>query len=103
MAGRSKEVKIETSWSDYVFDKDYDLKSLKEVENYINQNKHLPDVPSASDVEKNGVRVDETEALLKKIEELTLYLIEKDKMINKQQEQINHLNQQMEMILKKTK
>jgi len=101
---RSKEIKVEAGWSDYVFDQDYALKSLKEVEKYINQNKHLPDVPSASDVKKNGVRVGETEALLlKKIEELTLYLIEKDKMINKQQGQIDHLNQQMEAMLKKIK
>jgi len=79
---RSKEVKVEVGWADYVFDKDYDLKSLKEVENYIHKNKHLPDVPSAADVARNGVKVGETEAiLLKKIEELTLYLIEKDKKI----------------------
>lgn len=75
---RAKEVKVTLSgWADYVFDDEYKLKSLQEVENYIKQNKHLPDVPSAAQVEKEGVNVGEMEAiLLKKIEELTLYMIE---------------------------
>lgn len=70
------------TWADYVFEKDYELKSLKEVEEFINSNKHLPEVPSAKEVEKSGVDMVEMDAtLLKKIEELTLYIIEQDKRI----------------------
>ena len=59
------------------FAKDYQLKSLEEVETYINENKHLPDVPSAEEVVKSGINVAEMDALLlQKIEELTLYMIE---------------------------
>lgn len=91
---RAKEVKVEAGWADYVFDKKYPLRSLKEVENYIGQNKHLPDVPSAAEVAKNGVKVGETEALLlKKIEELTLYLIEKDKQLQLQEKRLKALEQ----------
>lgn len=62
---------------DYVFSKDYNLKSLPELESYIQANNHLPDVPSAKEVEKNGIDVAEMDVvLLKKIEELTLYMIE---------------------------
>jgi hypothetical protein len=70
-------------WSDYVFADDYKLPS--ETENYIKQNKHLPDVPSAAEVEENGVKVGEMEAiLLKKIEELTLLMIEQNKQLQEQ-------------------
>jgi|GEM_PF-751531 len=78
---RSKEVKIETAnWPDYVFKKDYHLLSLSEIEQYIKEHQHLPEMPSAAEVEKNGLNLGETNKLLtKKVEELTLYLIEKDK------------------------
>ena len=65
---------------DYVFANDYKLKSLQEVEDYINENKHLPEIPSAQDIEKNGLMLAEMNmSLLKKIEELTLYVIEMKK------------------------
>jgi hypothetical protein len=77
-----KEVVVETGWSDFVFEKDYKLKSLKEVENYIMENKHLPDVPSANEVAKDGVSLGQSDSvLLQKIEELTLYIIELNKRI----------------------
>ena len=70
---------------DYVFEKGYDLKSLNEVENYITENKHLPEVPSASELEKTGLNVKEMNLLLlKKVEELTLYVIELKKENEKQ-------------------
>lgn len=60
-------------WPDYVFSKQYQLPSLTEVENYINQNSHLPGIPAAAEVEKKGLDVASNQAaLLKKIEELTL-------------------------------
>lgn len=67
---------------DYVFHKDYKLKSLSEVAAYIKQNNHLPNVPSAKEVEEKGIGSAEMQVkLLEKIEELTLYLIEQDKTI----------------------
>ena len=72
------------SWADFVFESTFKLKSLKEVENFIKRNRHLQDVPSTSDVTKNGVDLAETQAiLLQKIEELTLYIIEQNKKIKR--------------------
>jgi hypothetical protein len=66
-----------TPWADYVFNDDYKLKPLSEVETYIKENKHLPDVPSTQDIQKTGINLGETDAmLLRKIEELTLYMID---------------------------
>lgn len=77
---RAKEIVVETGWADYVFEDDYELRSLEDVETYIENNGHLPDVPSAQHVEEHGVTVGEMEAvLLRKVEELTLYVIEMKK------------------------
>lgn len=66
-----------TDWTDYVFKDDYDLKSTEEVEEFIKGNKHLPNVPSAQEVSKNGVDIVEMDAtLLRQIEELWLHVIE---------------------------
>lgn len=92
---RSKEVKIEaTGWSDFVFDKDYKLPSLTEVENHIKEHKHLPDVPSEAEVMENGINVAEMQAkLLQKIEELTLYVIDQQKEIKELKEELKTLKQ----------
>lgn len=67
---------------DYVFANDYKLKSLQEVENYIKQNDHLPEIPSATEIEKNGLMLAQMNlSLLKKMEEMTLYMIEQNKQI----------------------
>ena len=74
---------------DYVFEKDYDLLSLAEFEAYIKVNKHLPEVPSAKEMTENGLNLKEMNLLLlKKVEELTLHLIEQNR-INEVQEKIN--------------
>jgi hypothetical protein len=80
---RCKEVKVETAnWPDYVFKENYSLKSLPALAQYLKQNKHLPDMPSAEEIAKDGQNLGEiTAKLLKNIEELTLHLIEKDKEI----------------------
>jgi len=66
--------------SDYVFDADYNLKELKDVEKFINDNKHLPDVPSAKEFQEKGSNMGKMDdLLLRKVEELTLYLIEQNK------------------------
>jgi hypothetical protein len=70
-------VVLPPGWCDFVFEDGYDLKPLAEVEQYIKQHKHLPDVPSASEVAEDGIEVGEMSAtLLRKIEELTLHMID---------------------------
>jgi hypothetical protein len=82
---------------DFVFEKDYNLLPLSEIEAYIHQNKHLPEVPSAKEMEENGLNLKEMNLLLlKKVEELTLHLIEK----NKQIEQLQMQNQKIERRLR---
>lgn len=96
-----KVVVTQTGWSDFVFEPTYQLRSLPSVESYIKQHKHLPDVPSATEVEKNGVDLGTTQSgLLRKIEELTLYAIEQDKR-QQQLEKQNH--EQVEMIKSQAK
>ncbi|MBV7531171.1 hypothetical protein [Chitinophaga sp. sic0106] len=77
----ARKVKVTASeWPDYVFAKDYSLPSLLEVEKYIGEHQHLPGVPSATEVEREKVDLGAmNEILLRKIEELTLYLIEERK------------------------
>ena len=70
-------VKNSSKWADYVFDKEYKLKDISELESFVKLNKHLPNVPSAEAVVKDGIDVATMDAkLLEKIEELTLYIIE---------------------------
>jgi hypothetical protein len=78
----AEEVRVElrANWPDYVFEKDYDLQSLPELETYIAQHGHLPNIPAAAEVAKEGIALGEMNAkLLQKIEELTLHLIAQDK------------------------
>ena len=83
-------------WSDFVFDKNYKLSSLGEVEKYIKVNRYLPGVPSAEEVVASGIDVAKMDAkLLEKIEELTLYMIQQQKQIETQQKQIEELRTQM--------
>jgi hypothetical protein len=80
---RAKEIVVETGWSDFVFESDYDLPTLEEWEAHIREYGHLPDIPSAADVAKHGVKVGEVESrLLQKIEELTLHLIDMNKRLD---------------------
>lgn len=113
---RTRKVKVDqTVWSDYVFEVGYPLRSLKEVEQFIRDNHHLPEVPSAAEVEQNGLDLGDNQAtLLKKIEELTLYLIDANKVIGdltkssrtlceqlvKQAQQIQQQQMQIDELLK---
>lgn len=82
-----------SSWSDYVFNKSYNLKKLVDVEKFIEKNKHLPDVPSATEVAEKGYSQHEmNKVLLQKIEELTLYTIEQEKKIERLEGELNALN-----------
>ena len=81
---RAKEVIVENAnWPDYVFAPNYNLPTLQEVARHIEENQHLPGIPSAAEVAKEGVSLSEMNAkLLQKIEELTLYVIQQQKEIN---------------------
>jgi len=88
---------VQSSWSDFVFNDNYFLLSLTELENYIKENGHLPDIPSESYVKENGIDLGEmTSKLLQKIEELTLYVID----LNKQVELMKKENEDMKTLLK---
>ena len=79
---------------DYVFKSDYNLMSLDDVESYVKRHSHLPDVPSAAEVDANGLNIGEMNSLLlKKVEELTLYLIEQNKMIQHLQDEVNQISE----------
>lgn len=82
----AEEIRVQLSgnWPDYVFEDHYELPSLKELEAFIRANKHLPDIPGAKEIDEQGIIVGEMQAkLLEKIEELTLYMIELDKKVEK--------------------
>jgi trimeric autotransporter adhesin len=77
-------VQLKGAWPDYVFKKNYRLQPLAELEKFIAENKHLPNIPVAADIEKNGLQVgDMQKKMIEKIEELTLYVIELKKEIDK--------------------
>jgi hypothetical protein len=77
------------AWADYVFAADYNLKPLSEVEAFIKENKHLPNVPSADELVKDGLDLGKMQATqMEKIEELTLYIIEMKKEIEMLKNQI---------------
>ena len=81
---KTKEVEVTLqNWPDFVFEEEYKLLPLVEIEQYIKQNGHLPDIPSATEVEENGIELGSMQAkLLKKIEELTLYILDLQNQIN---------------------
>ncbi len=90
---RAKEVKIDNNyWPDYVFSEDYKLSTLDEVARHIEENKHLPGIPSAKEVSENGLSVSEIQGkLLQKIEEMTLYMIRQEKEIKQLKEEVEKL------------
>nr|NQU89975.1 hypothetical protein [Bacteroidota bacterium] len=97
IAAHGVKITLHVPASDYVFEKDYKLKPLTELEDYIHQNKHLPDIPSADEFEENGYNIGEMDdLLLKKIEELTLYTIEQDKLLMELKTQIEVLKSKIE-------
>jgi hypothetical protein len=85
----SMTVKAYANWPDYVFKKDYQLAPLTDVKTYIDQNHHLPEIPSEEQVAKDGLNLGEMDkVLVKKVEELTLYTIASDKQIKEEQTMI---------------
>ncbi|TCP24747.1 hypothetical protein EV195_105178 [Tenacibaculum skagerrakense] len=95
-------VKLQSTWPDYVFANDYQLPTLEEVEKQIKENGHLANIPSAKEVEENGVELgDMNKKLLEKVEELTLYTIQQEKEIKKLKEenkQLKSLEERLEKL-----
>ncbi len=102
-------VNLQSAWADYVFDKNYNLKTLEEVETFINQNKHLPNMPSAKQVKEEGIELGEMIKMQQeKIEELTLYLLQLNKENQKEKEEnkillkkLSDLEEKVNLLLKK--
>lgn len=89
---RAEEVKVYNTWADYVLEENYKLPTLDEVEKYIKENGHLINVPSAKEITKEGLMLGEiTKIQQEKIEELTLYLIQQNKEIEKLKQEIKEL------------
>lgn len=100
---RAHELKVETTnWPDYVFSNDYKLMSLDSLGRFIEKNGHLPDIPTAKEVEANGLQLGEmVNKLLKKNEELTLHLIEKNSEVESQGKRLEKLEKLLENLTKK--
>lgn len=100
VGAREIQVTIQNPFPDYVFASDYELMPLNELKAYINQHKHLPDIPSAKEVEEQGgIQLgDHYVNLLKKVEELTLYMIQQDEKTELLEAQTELLRQENELL-----
>ncbi len=99
---RADEIIVSTEGADFVFGEEYRLKPLSEVEAHINSRRHLPDIPSAESMRTEGVGVSELQTkLLQKVEELTLYIIEQEKRMRSQQEEIRRQGELIESLLER--
>ncbi len=93
----ARDLLVETTsgnWPDYVFSSGYHLPSLYDVESYVKENKHLQDVPSAQQIEEKHSVGEMDAILLKKVEELTLYIIEQQKQIDALKQEVRTLKKQ---------
>ena len=89
---RAEEIIVETTGADFVFAEDYCLRPLSEVKEFIKENKHLPEIQSAQEMQEDGVSVSVIQTqLLQKIEELTLYIIQQEEKIQQQEMRIKLL------------
>ena len=88
----AREIKVNLdAWPDYVFDANYRLMPLSELQTFIQQNKHLPNVPSACEMEETGINVAKSNVMLmEKVEELTLYLIQLKEQLEEQKQLLQH-------------
>lgn len=94
----ARRVKVtQEAWADYVFNPDYKLPALSEIENYVKAHRHLPEMPSAAEVEKEGLDLGEmNKKLLQKVEELTLYLIDIKKELNELKQRNENLEKKVQ-------
>lgn len=92
-------VKTYTTWPDYVFEESYPLTPLRDLETYLKVNKHLPGIPDAKTVEEEGVKLGEMNAkLLEKVEELTLYIIQQQKLIEQQNKKMEEQEKRIQKL-----
>ncbi len=95
----SVRVSLSSNWSDFVFDEGYKLPALEDLEHYIKKNKHLPDIPSAGEVKEKGIELGEMNAkLLEKTEELTLYILQQQNLIELQAKQNEIQNKRVDAL-----
>lgn len=102
---RAKEIKVENgNWPDYIFAKSYILPTLNDTEKFIKEKGHLPGIPSAAEINADGLKLGEMNAkLLEKIEELTLHLIEKDKEIKTIKADYKYLKESVDRLIQNQK
>lgn len=100
---RAREIRVdENNWPDYVFSKNYKLPSLREVAKYIEKNHHLPGVPSATEIESNGLNLGDMQKIqMQKIEELTLYMIHMNEKIINMENRIEKLEKENNILKSK--
>ena len=99
---RANEIVVNTTGADFVFENGYRLRPIVELEKFVKQNKHLPEIPTAKTMQTEGVGVSELQTkLLQKVEELSLYIIELNKKNEKQEEAIDELKKELEKIKSK--
>ncbi|MGV3613400.1 MAG: hypothetical protein ACO1N0_20750 [Fluviicola sp.] len=93
---RARKIKVDADvWADYVFEEDYPLMPLAEVENFVKEHKHLPSIPSEKTMKDKGIDVAEMNVkMMEKIEELTLYLIAQNKELEKVKAELETLKQE---------
>ena len=99
----TEEVRVRTGWADYVFEEDYSLLSLEELEQFVKQEKHLPGVPGANKIDKEGYYSADAmfKGQLKNIEELVLHTIAQEKKIEQQSNAIESLLQRITALEKR--
>jgi hypothetical protein len=87
---RAREIIVNTTGADFVFTDDYQLRPLSEVKAFITENKHLPEIKSAQEMQENGVGINELQTqLLQKIEEITLYILQQEERIKALEAELN--------------
>ncbi|WP_461630260.1 hypothetical protein [Labilibaculum euxinus] len=98
---RARELKVDMQGADFVFGENYVLRPIEELEDYIIENKHLPEIAPAKEMQENGVNQSEmNQKLLQKIEELTLYLINQNTHLKSQTDEIKILKKEIEKLKK---
>ncbi|BFP40632.1 hypothetical protein FGF1_14770 [Flavobacteriaceae bacterium GF1] len=101
----AQEIKVDLNGAvapDYVFKEDYDLRSLQEVQDYIKEHGHLPNIPSAQEMEANGIDLGQMNLkLLEKIEELTLYTLAQEEQLKQKNEQLENITEKLQELEKR--
>lgn len=96
---RAREIKVDLNGADFVFEKDYKLRSIQDLEKFVKKNKHLPEIAPAKEMEENGTNLGNLNSkFLQKIEEMTLYIIEQNKSIEDLKEMLKKQNEKIQKL-----